>query len=280
MIKKLMAAASCLAALLLPIQAQACTLFAAQGEVVQGGGSLIAKVRDYRPDCQKLRLNTKGQYPFYALYAGKNPDKLSIRAGLNAKGLVAVVAMASCIPKAQRQTMLRKPCLERVLQNCASVDEALVHTEFFYGPRFVMLADKGNIACVEVGDGGALSIREETNTYLSHTNYYKAFQFSDLNIRIKDSPRVRAERIEELLEAGPTPFTKEQFISFTQDQDAGPDNSIWRVGSTEKISQSLAAWVVDIRPDGDFSLWLKYRPEPEERGKEKILELKREDIFH
>lgn len=262
-----------------PVLASACTIFAAQGDCVEKGGTLIAKVRDFQPGPQELRLNAKGKYAFYGLYGGSDRERLSCRGGVNEKGLVVVNAMTSCIPKKQRLTYPSKPTIRMVLQNCASVAEALERKELFYGTKFLIIGDSKEIALIEIGAEGETSIKREKNNCLAHTNYYLDSKFADFNIRVGESSATRYQRITELLETTEKPFSLQNFINFTQDQNAGPDNSIWRLGSGPKVSESLAAFVVKIAPDGDFKLWIKYRPEVEDKGNERIVELTREDIF-
>ena len=81
MIIKLMLAVSCFAALFIPSRMQACTLYAAQGELVQGGGALVAKIRDFKPGYQKMHLNKEGTYSFYGLYGSVSPSsrRMSVR---------------------------------------------------------------------------------------------------------------------------------------------------------------------------------------------------------
>lgn len=43
--------------ILLPWQAKACTLFAAQGSAVEGGGAIIVKNRDEHPMYQEMRYH-------------------------------------------------------------------------------------------------------------------------------------------------------------------------------------------------------------------------------
>ena len=188
-------------------------------------------------------------------------------------------AMASVIPKMQRQAYPHNSCIKRLLQECKSVDKALECKDAFLGPKFVLLADADEIALVEVGEEGNTVITRTSNAYLHHTNHYLSPEMSYLNIRYKESSHTRYGRMQELLESTPAPFTLETFKSFSQDQHDGPDNSIWRVGSRRNISQSLGAFIADIRSPEDFSVWIKYRPKPEDAGKEQFLELTKQDIF-
>ncbi len=261
----------------LPVSA--CTLYSAQGSAVLGGRTIIGKNRDYLPDVQQLKVVSDGRYSYYALFGGKNPAKMSIRAGVNEKGLAVVSAMAGCIPKKERSAMRSKPVMPKVLANCSSVDEALSKPEYFLGPRFLMLADKNETAYVEIADGGKTSVKRVQNGTLAHTNYYLDPEFSYCNIKYGESAHCRYDRICELLDTAEKPLTLEKFITFSQDMNAGADNSLWRTGSRKGVSETLAAFIVCIEQDGNFSVWVKYRPTPDAKGREKIVRLGKSEIF-
>jgi len=75
--------------------ARACTLFAAAGDRVAGGGALIGKNRDRDPQGSALRVCTpKSGYRHLALVAADNPKEPAV-AGLNEKGLVVADARPS-----------------------------------------------------------------------------------------------------------------------------------------------------------------------------------------
>lgn len=260
---------------------QACTLFAAQGNVVADGGTLIAKNRDYRPGEQYIRYiskTAKTKYDFYALY-GIDPVKNTkiMSSGINEKGLVVVVAKAGAIPRKQLDSMPRKSFVKGTLANCASVEEALKSS--FLGPRFLLLADSKEIAYVEVGADGKTAVKRVKNGTLAHTNHYLEPDFKDLNIKPSESSLERYKRVTELLGISGKLFTMEDFMAITEDRNAGPDNSIWRVGSKPNISQTLSSFVVKLQKDGNFQLYLKYRPQPEDKDNETVLMLTRKDIF-
>ena len=79
-------------------EAHACTLWAAAGSRVKGGGVIIAKNRDMPPDHrQELRLvKPPGGFRYLGLVA-VDRDDASVKAGVNEKGLVIVDAAASWI---------------------------------------------------------------------------------------------------------------------------------------------------------------------------------------
>ena len=86
--------------------AAACTLWGAVGSAVDGGGTLVAKNRDWVPDHrQELSLLKPAQgYQALVLRAvgGAEPG---IKAGVNEKGLVIVSATASQIDASQRKAV-------------------------------------------------------------------------------------------------------------------------------------------------------------------------------
>ena len=119
--------------LLLPVPAEACTLFGAAGaDYVAGGGT---------PQEQAVRLVTSGRYHYYGLYAG-TAEKKTFKGGVNDQGLAVVLASASAIPHKVRAELPYRSGMPEILANCATVDEALQRQEFLTGPKFLMLADR------------------------------------------------------------------------------------------------------------------------------------------
>ncbi|HPZ09218.1 MAG TPA: carcinine hydrolase/isopenicillin-N N-acyltransferase family protein, partial [Candidatus Eremiobacteraeota bacterium] len=81
-----------------------------------------------------------------------------------------------------------------------------------------------------------------------------------------ESSKIRYNRIKYLLENHANPLKIEDFIDMSQDTHDGPDNSIWRTGSTPKKTRTLGTWIVAI-PKNDFpELYIKFaNPEEDER---------------
>lgn len=253
-----------------------CTLYAAQGEAVKGGGTLIGKIRDFKPGPQRVRAVYGQGNAYYGLFSFNAKGQQVMKAGINEHGLAAVTAMASCIRKSDRQQMARTPAyLKKVLTECDSVDDVLHRFDLMLGPRFVMLADAKEIACIEIGDYGEYKVFRKKNDVLYHTNHYQSSEFAELNQRIGPSSAARYKRMGELFASKSRPYSMEDFIQFSEDRNDGPDNSIWRVGSTKTVSQTLASFLVDIKPDGNFSLRVKYRPEVKDKGHEVVKVLDR-----
>lgn len=278
MLKKIftLMAAGCLG---LSSSALACTLFSATGDSVVGGGSLIVKNRDFKPEPQMLKVVREDGNAFYGLYAMTGPNKWSLKGGVNSKGLVVVSATASSIPKAQKQGMPTKAYIKGTLKNCGSVAEALSNRASFVTPQFLMLADKNEIAYVEVAGPGIINVERRSQGCLTHTNHYLADEFSYLNGNSVVSSHARYARINELVNAGNAPYDLNDFIRISQDQNDGLDNSIWRVGSTPSISQTLATFAVQLLPENGFKVWVKYRPNPNMRGQEEVVSYSSSDLF-
>lgn len=237
--------------------ADACTLWAAAGDAVEGGGVMLVKNRDWAPDHQQeLRLITPKQgLRYFGLFAtGKESG---LRAGINEKGLSVVSATAGSIPAVERRKMPRKMgVLREILRTCDTVDDALQRTDLFLGPQFIMMADRNKIAYIEIGPQGKHSIRSESKGALYHTNHYVEDSLLDENQKIGSSSSTRYQRISALL-GGAKPFSVDDFISFSQDRVAGPDHSIWRTGAKQSSVRTLATWLVYSPFLGDTQIYVR-----------------------
>jgi isopenicillin-N N-acyltransferase like protein len=231
--------------------AQACTLFAAAGDQVAGGGALIGKNRDRDPQASALKVCTpKGGYRHLALVAAANPREAAV-AGVNEKGLVVVDARASCLPAAQQQKCGAVALTQALLSRCASVDEVLAQKDLLTAsyPVFEMVADLHKVAWIEVAPGGLVASRVRGRGALGHTNHYLDPDLGWANLRATPGSRVRLRRITRLLtdqEAASKKFTFADFLVFSQDRHDGPDRSINRFGSTPGETRTLATFVVQL----------------------------------
>lgn len=259
------------------LPAQACTLWAANGSFAQASGSMIVKNRDWTPDqYQYLKtVYSNDGYSYLGLYAQGSPAGL--KAGINEQGLVVVSATAGSIPASERNTMPnRAGSLTKLLRECASVDEALSKTELFVGPKILMLADKNKIAMLEIGPDGIFSAHSEENSVIYHTNHYVFEDMLNFNYKIGVSSRKRYDRIGELLGSLNKPYDFDTFVSLSNDQNDGPDNSIFRIGSTPEKTRTMAVWAVLIPFEGSPELYVRILNPGEE---EKVISIKADDIF-
>jgi hypothetical protein len=249
-------------AFLLALGAQpsgACTLWGAAGDRVAGGGTLIAKNRDWAPNQQHelVILRPAEGHRSVALMA-LGGDEPGVKAGVNEKGLAIVSATASQVPSAERKSVQqRKGLIHHLLTTCVSVADVLQQLDLMHRPVFYLVADRKEIAVVEVAPDGQLSVRRASSGTLHHTNHYCAIEPGDSMRKPGASSRQRYGRIEALLNDAPGPFTPEDFIRFSEDRNAGPDNSIWRTGSTPDRHRTLAAWLVTIPASGSPGIYLK-----------------------
>jgi hypothetical protein len=269
-----------LCVLLLPgPTARACTLWAAGGgDWVKGGGTLIVKNRDQQPNHrQELRVaKPSSGHRYLGLYA-VGGDKPGLKAGINERGLVIVSAIAGSIPSKERLAMKSaKSVSSKILTGCDSVDAALRKTDLFFGPQFLMLADKSKIAYVEIGPEGKFATKTTETGVLCHTNHYVEDSLLWANKTIGASSKARHTRIGKLLAETPRPFGIEEFVAFSQDKSAGPDNSILRTGSRPDSSRTLATWIVAIPPTGSPKIHVKLANPGEA---EKVIEADLSDVF-
>ncbi len=238
---------------------RACTLWAAAGERAAHGGSLIAKNRDWTPEPDEVRLVAPARgFRFLGLFpvrAGKRPGAV---AGVNEKGLTVVVASAGSIPREER-TKGGKGLLRQLLTEFSTVEEVLARRTLFSRthPVIYLLADSRRIAWVEVAPAGRFALRDSAGGVLSHTNHFLDAALIDANQKIGQSSRARLARIEELLAGKARPLTREDFIAFSGDRSAGPDNSIWRTGSRPERERTLATWIVSLPKDAPPELFVR-----------------------
>ncbi len=267
-------------------EAVACTLWAAVGPSVAGGGALIVKNRDWPEEGESATTVTPEEgCRYFAVLAHVTSKKTGRKftrtvAGLNEAGLAVVSASASSIPEKQRMADKNNGKLMRqLLSGARSVDEALDPARFppslFQGPRFLLLADARETAWVEIGLGGKFSVRRVKSGVLTHTNHFLAPDMQDFNIRVGKSSALRFERIGTLLRAGLKPYTLDRFTAFARDAAAGPDNSIFRTGSKPAGTRTLSVFAVSLPPQGppEIRLWMK------ESGANDFTTLRATDLF-
>jgi hypothetical protein len=230
--------------------AQACTLFAAVGQSVQGGGAIIAKNRDRTPLASGLKVFLpQAGYRYVGLVSLDAPAAPAV-AGINEKGLVVVDASPSSLPITEEDASA-VPLTQALLTRCASVQEVLAQKELFGAsyPVFEMVADRHQAAIIEVAPGGQVSIQAINQGTLCHTNHYLAADLLWANQTPYRSSQMRYRRISGLLDQLKGPFSLADFLVFSQDRRAGPDNSINRVGSSPEQTRTLATFVVHLADD-------------------------------
>ena len=248
---------SCLIGLLLFLTsgpASACTLWAAAGDRVAGGGTMIHKNRDWVPDHQQeLRLVTpKKGYRYLSLYTTGN-DWVGTKAGVNSEGLVIVTASAPSYleKKVHFQGRTNTATLLSRYENVDKALKALEAGEWTCGPEFIIMADKNEIAGIEFGiNGQYVVLSKKSNGVLFHTNHYTDGELVGLNpATINKSSAARYERISGLLES--------KYVLDTDDSKAfSKDSMLWRTGASPASVRTLSAWTVRHYSDGHSVLYL------------------------
>ena len=256
-------------AVLMAFSANACTVFAATGtEYVQGGGTLISKVRDERSFNHVVKTVKPDQgYAYTGLFNGKN-----FNMGVNEKGFVVFRTTTGSVPKNVRKQFKRYKSEdglagpESLIRNCATVDEALKHEDIFsMEPTNYMMADAKKIAVVEVLPGGKHVVTVKDRGTLAHTNHYIAKDSFEANILTSQSSQIRLNRIRQLLDDTAKPLKLQDFINFTEDRHDGSDNSIFRLGKPSTKVSTLATMAVHIPVEGAPEIYLKWRDNPDDK---------------
>ena len=264
-----------LCALLLPMQALACTLWGAAGDgaLVTDGGTLLAKNRDWKPDHRQVLKAVRPQagHAYFGLYAEGNANP-GLKAGINDAGLSIVVASASSIPKALRDAQRgTQGVMVRVLAGYASVDAVLADADALFAvsrANFFLLADRTRLLVVEVGLDGKYVARRVDEGSATHTNHYLDAALAG---RYGDTPgkssRARLARIDALLGQAPRPLGVDAFVAMSQDRHAGPDDSLWRSGK----EHTLAAWIVRTPQSGAPILDVRIANPGEDERRERLV---------
>ncbi len=253
--------------------AQACTLFAAAGSRVEGGGTLIVKNRDRSPRRSAIKfIAPAAGFKFLALVDAGSPNSSAV-AGVNEKGLAVVDALPGNLPPQQEEYSEAVNLTGTLLSRCASVEEVLACQDLFRAsyPVIEMVADGRRVALIEIAPGGRVAVKASGQGILCHTNHYLDHRLEGADLKPSTSSCVRYHRIGQLLSRQACPFVLEDFLAFSQDRHDGPDNSICRRGSTPTETRTLATWIVAHPAAGVPRVWVKITNPGEQ---EKITDLR------
>ncbi|HWR31862.1 MAG TPA: C45 family autoproteolytic acyltransferase/hydrolase [Negativicutes bacterium] len=236
-----------------PITANACTIWAAAGSKVDGGGTLIVKNRDWVPDHQQvLKLNIPSQgYRYIELNTVGNTSP-GTKAGINEHGLVVVNASTPSIYD-KPENFIGRQGTSSVLRNYRSVQEALDALrdgKWSGGPVYLILADAQEIAVIEFGLNGTSRTESTKSGVVYHTNHYLNPDLQSLNPYRSGGSYKRAEHIKIRL-ASKESFTAQDFI------EESKNPTVWHSGATSQSSSTLSTWLVSQSPHGDARLYLR-----------------------
>jgi isopenicillin-N N-acyltransferase-like protein len=200
----------------------ACTLWGGAGTDVLGGGTLLCKNRDWIPDQRQiLELVTPEKGHRYFALRVVRPKGNENKAAINEKGLVVITATAGSIPASERKKLEKNHSLiSTIMEQCATVEEVILHQIWFKGPVFLMIADRQTLATIEIGPNGAFAVKKTSEGVLSHTNHYLDPEMEKFNVKIGTSSAVRLDRIQELLGEKKGNFTLADFTVVSKDSVA------------------------------------------------------------
>jgi len=264
--------------LLISPSAYPCTLWSAASDRVLGGGTLIAKNRDWAPNHQQvLELSSirDSGYRYLGLIAQGN-DSPGLKAGVNENGFVVVTASPPSHLGQDEELKKVHGITRKMLAQCKDIQEAISHREWLVGPQFFMLADPMELALIELGLGGEFRVQRIKSGVFFHSNHYVDPDLMHLN---KDKAGVssvhRYKKIQHFM-MNKERFSLDDFIQVSCSTDAGPDNSLWRTGSRPTSTWTLATWIAHQPSGGEAQLYLKMA-NPGKEIKEYRFKLK--DIF-
>ncbi len=259
--KKILATILLLAFLVWTSPTEACTLWAATGSGTKTGNTILAKNRDWKPgQSHALRqVRPREGFSYVGLFAFGG-DSQGLKAGVNEKGLAVVTATASVIPKSGRSADGGDPLSSHeILTSFATVDEVLAQKDRFLRSSYYMVADADKVAVFEGAPDGKTAVRVIDNGFIAQTNHYISPELRWYNDRVSKGSKIRYDRITSLLSTRQGQLTMEDFVAFSQDQSAGPDNSIFRTGSDSRKSRTVATWIIAIPKDGIPELYVKMK---------------------
>lgn len=247
--------ALCLTVLALYPPAFACTLWSLSGERVQGGGTLIAKNRDFTTDMPNHFevITPERGYRMFAMVATSAEGKRNVVGGVNEHGLAVVTATVGTIPKDERINRSRAGKLQNptrtLLTRFRSLRELLDSPEtlrMLY-PVFALVADSTGAAMIEASGGDYRILPVPAQEPGVHTNHPLTRDFPDIwETKAAKGSQVRLERMRGLLDRSPGKLGLAAFAALSLDRDCGPDQSIFRVGSAPgkpRTLGTLAAWL-------------------------------------
>lgn len=231
--------------------AHACTIWAATGEDVKGGGGIIAKNRD---NLSHLYTALKGVsyekgFSFYGLFDTEANGYVT--AGVNEKGLVVVNASANSVPKTKRHTAT-EDLTQRLLTSFDSVTSVLSESDLFRKshPAIYIIGDASRIASIEVAPGANISISMKENGSLAFTNHYTSPDLDIANEQHSTGSLMRLERIQYLLSCRKSPFGIDDFIAFSNDATGSSEGALWRSSVAPNTIRTLASWIIHVPRNG------------------------------
>lgn len=241
------------------IPAFACTLWSLSGERVQGGGTLIAKNRDFTTDMPNHFevISPENGYRAFAMVATGVEGKRNMVGGVNEHGLAVVTATVGTIPKDERISRSRAGKLQNptrtILTRFRSLRELLDSPEtlrMLY-PVFALVADSTGVVMIEASGGDYRILPVPPKEPGVHTNHPLSRDFPEIwETKAAKGSQVRLERMRGLLDQSPGRLGLAAFTALSLDRDGGSDQSIFRTGSAPGKPRTLGTLTAWLPPAG------------------------------
>ncbi len=243
-----------------------CTSFAARGEAVAGGHTILARNFDFEAgsvyDEKKVvfLVREDGKIPFASVAW---PGLVGVLSGMNARGLSIVVHGG----RARDTRALGEPVVQTtraILSDAATVDGAveLLGSREPMVSHILLLADAtGALAVVERAPGEPPHVRRAEGAVLPVTNHFEGPLADDpKNRRVREvtSTVPRRERLDELLGARKAPLDPLGAISLLRDR-RGPGDVELPLGHRSALDALIATHAV-VMDSTDKVLWVSEGP--------------------
>lgn len=228
----------------------ACTLWAYCNITADGKEIHIGKVRDtVLNHSEEVRfVKNTGELSYYGVFAVGADNEYTynpLKAGTNVKGLTVIFSTIGTIPLTIRFPLSEIDPIHSILAKYSTVDEVLKNTLLLGGPKIVLIADKNEIAKIEIGLEGKISIQRANSGFLFATNHYVELSEQNL-IGIDPSSFQRLQAVEEILNSK---------IASDTNTDAKIIKTVTR--HTGRI-QSTSSWTAKTTTSG--KLRIEYAP--------------------
>ena len=195
---------------------------------------------------------------FLGLFPLQTKDRHNIVAGINELGLVIITASAnSKLPR--KRFVGNSNLVETILTSFGTVDAVMANKSLFSKarPMFLIIADHSKIILAQIGSAGKHTVNVAGNVLFYHTNHYTHQNLLKENELFVENSILRLNRLQNLLASHQEAFVMDVFLSIAGDRGNGPDNSIWRIGSSEKEERTLASWVAYLSKNSPPELYFK-----------------------
>lgn len=240
--------------------ALACSLWAAAGDRIKDGGTLVGMTWDVPQGIKgelRLVIPRKGSR-YLGLFPLQTKGRHNIVAGINELGLVIITSSANS-KSSRKRSVGSCNLVETILTSFGTVDAVMTNKGLLSKarPMFLIIADHSKIILAQIGSAGKHAVDVAGNGLFYQTNHYTHQSLLKENELFVENSTLRLNRLQNLLANHQEPFIMDVFLSVADDRANGPDNSIWRIGSSEKKERTLASWVAYLSKTSPPELYFK-----------------------